>query len=97
MIDGSPQTKVFNYTELDEALIAINGFIQKIKSHDTKKIHAIGLMLAGAIIFAGGIFLFMTIYATVNEPTTLRGMIGLSTIGLQPWLSAVLCLTGIIL
>ena len=31
MIDGSPQTEVFNYTELDEALIAINGFIQKIK------------------------------------------------------------------
>ena len=63
----------------------------------TKKIQGIGLMLAGAIIFIGGIFLFMTIYATINEPTTLRGMIGLSTIGLQPWLSAVLCLTVIIL
>ena len=66
----------------------------------TKKIQGIGLMLAGAIIFIGGIFLFMTIYATINEPnepTTLRGMIGLSTIGLQPWLSAILCLVGMVL
>ena len=31
MIDGSPQTEVFNYTELDEAIIAINGFVVKIK------------------------------------------------------------------
>lgn len=54
-------------------------------------------MLAGAIIFIGGIFLFMTIYATINEPTTLGGAIGLSTISFQPWLSATLCLVGMVL
>ena len=61
---------------------------------DTRKVHSIGLMLAGAIIFIGSLFLFGTIYATANEPTTISGIVGLSTIAFQPWLSALLCLIG---
>jgi nucleoside 2-deoxyribosyltransferase len=32
MIDGSPNTEVFNYIELDEANVAISGFIRRLKA-----------------------------------------------------------------
>lgn len=31
MIDGSPTVEVFRYTELDEAFIAINGFVRMLR------------------------------------------------------------------
>lgn len=31
MIDGSPNVAVCNYTELEEAFVAINGFVQSLQ------------------------------------------------------------------